>query len=161
MTTQAVSPEHFAIALNQARPRAFHSCLERARLAQPIVRAAKLSNAQLNGLVELATNTGKFDTVAKIGKELQKRNDTRWQADNKEGPGPRLSKDIAGLRQLADETVRQAAANVGRALGHAPAAPAPPGRDWAGELHLDLTRRYLTALVTLERVARGSDQSDR
>lgn len=133
----------FDTALAFHRREAENSCLHRASEAAGSVRG--LSSAQLNGIVNLAIHAG---SVEEITTELSKRNEKRWKSEKSAGPFPqRLRPDILELKKLAHEVVKQTEQALDQAFEAQGSGQRPAGRNWLAELHLALTKRYLTALV--------------
>ena len=131
-----------------------NSCLYRASEAAASVRG--LSPAQLNGIVNLAIHAG---SVEKITDALSKRNEKRWKSEKSAGPFPqRLRQDILELKKLARNVVDQTEQELGQAFQEKDAGKRPAGRDWLPELHLALTKRYLTALVGFAKSQGGTHE---
>lgn len=142
----------FALALEQAQKPAFAHALNLARLVKDEVK--RLSNAQINGLAELANNSAQFETVDAILAELKKRNDARWGSDS--GPLATMTEHIGQLQGAADKAVAQAEKTLAQATDASIARDARLSRHWDGELHLQLTRHYLDAAATLARTAKAA-----
>lgn len=150
MTIEPLYRDLFTTALAHTQPSAFDACIMLAEEARP--RVTGLTNAQLSGLVELATTT---TDIEKIKSELEKRNTSRWKSKDDPGPGNRLVSDIIQLRSFARDAVVNAEDALGRSMGGKDRGLAPGGRNpWIDELHLALTRRYLVAVATLARIGK-------
>lgn len=140
----------FATALAHHQREAENECLYKAQEAAKVVNG--LSSAQLNGLVTLAIHT---DNVDKIDAELKKRNDKRWKTDQSPGPFPgAFQPDIADLKQLAREVIEMTENDLNDLFQVQGAGAPTSGRNWLAELHLYLTRRYLTAVVDFARASK-------
>lgn len=139
----------FATALAHHQREAENECLHKAQEAAKVVK--DLSAAQLNGLVTLAIHANNVD---KLSTELRKRNDKRWGTQSA-GPFPdAFQPDIAYLKNLAREVVTMTEKDLNDLFQVQGAGAPTTGRDWLAELHLYLTRRYLTAVVDFARAGK-------
>lgn len=147
MAVEPLYKDLFAVALSHTQLAAFDKCLELAEATSR--RVAGLTAAQISGLAELANISY---SVAAISAAVQEREKKRWQKKGNPGPGSQIEEDINKLKQVAQVAVEQAEVELSRALGKPETGKRPTGRNWIGELHLALARRYLVAVTMLARI---------